>query len=215
MIMPTDLKESAQYIADWQNYLTEQTAIQERVIEQHTKGVHKLEGEKKLLALTEQARDILVTATAATQDQVREFIEDLVSLALQSVFGVEYFFVLDFKQQRGQSEIRPVILWKQEQFDPKGEVGGDIVDVASFALRLVLWALSDRRSAPVFILDEPFKFLSKDRSDEAANMLRGISELLGIQIIMISHDEGLIVAADRSWEVRKGTDGNAEVEQLN
>jgi DNA repair exonuclease SbcCD ATPase subunit len=213
--MATPLNEAREYIDQWQKFVTEQRTLEQSVSNRLADATEKLENDRKLLGLTEQARDILVSASAATQDQVREFIEEVVSLALQSVFGAEYYFALEFKQQRGQSEISPVIMWRQQKFDPRADVGGGIVDVASFALRLVLWVLSDDETSPVFILDEPFKFVSKDKSDEVANMLKGISDLLGIQVIMISHDEGLIVTADRSWEVRMGSDGTAEVEQLN
>ncbi len=211
--MPLDVKETNNYLRDWSDYHTKQLVLQERLNDQCRQAGIELKYDEKLLKATKRARDILIAATAATQDQVREYIEELVSLALQSVFGMEYFFILEFQEKRGQSEIKPTILWKQEKFSPRDEVGGGVVDIASFALRLVLWTLSGNRTAPVFILDEPFKFLSKDKTEAAADMLRGIADLLGIQVIMISHDEGLIVAADKSWTVRRGRDGTAEVMQ--
>lgn len=205
------LAETGTYLRKWQRYLDEQNALQDQT-ERHIAETQKqLEANRRKLALTEKARELLIAATAATQDQVRDFIEELVSLALQSVFGEEYSFTLEFHERRGQSEMEPVIMWQDERLSPRDEVGGGVVDVASFALRLVLWALSAKRSAPVFLLDEPFKFLSKDRTEAAADMLKGVAELLGIQIIMVSHDEGLVKAADKSWTVRRNSKGIAEV----
>ena len=201
------------FLTEWRQYVDKNVALRERVTEQHKDAVHSLASNKTLFALTEEARELLIAATSATQEQVKEFIEEMVSLALQSVFGSEYWFTLESHSKRGQPEMEPIILWKQERLSPKGEVGGGVVDVVSFALRLVLWVLSSDRSAPVFILDEPFKFLSKDKTDAAASMIRGIADLLGVQIIMVSHDLGLIDTAAKSWTVRRDPNGVAEVSE--
>ncbi len=201
------------YLTERRHFVDRSLALQERVQTQHKAAIDDLARYKGLLALTEQVRELFIAATAATQEQVKEFIEEMVSLALQSVFGNEYWFTLESHSRRGQPEMEPIILWKQERLSPKGEVGGGVIDVVSFALRLVLWVLSSNKSSPTFILDEPFKFLSKDRTDAAASMIKGIADLLGIQIIMVSHDLGLIDTASKSWTVRRGPNGVAEVSE--
>jgi len=206
-----DAAETEAYLKDWQQFVDGQTALRIVARERLATAKEKLDGIKDKLVATEGARDLLIAATAATQKQVKEFIEELVSLALQSVFGIEYYFVLEAHNRRGQAELEPIILWHQARLSPRGETGGGVVDVASFALRLVLWALSAKRSRPVFILDEPFKFVSKDMTDAVATMLKSVAELLGIQIIMVSHDDGLIAAADKSWTVARDGKGRAKV----
>ena len=207
----SDQGETGEYLQEWHRFVDGQTALRTEANERLARIKIELKSARKELGITENARDLLIAATAATQDQVKEFIEELVSLALQSVFGIEYYFVLEAKERRGQAELEPIILWRQERLSPRGETGGGVVDVASFALRLVLWALSAKRSSPVFILDEPFKFLSKDKTEAAAAMLKSVADLLGCQIIMVSHDEGLAIIADRSWTVTRGGSGKAVV----
>ena len=201
------------YLTERRHFVDRSFALQERVKTQHKAAIDDLARYKGLLALTEEARELFIAATAATQEKVKEFIEEMVSLAVQSVFGSEYWFTLESHNRRGQPEMEPIILWKQERLSPKGEVGGGVIDVVSFALRLVLWVLSSNKSAATFILDEPFKFLSKDRTDAVSSMIRGLADMLGVQIIMVSHDLGLIDTASKSWTVRRNPDGIAEVSE--
>jgi DNA repair exonuclease SbcCD ATPase subunit len=62
------------------------------------------------------------------------------------------------------------------------------------------------RSRNVLILDEPFGNLSVDLMPRASEMIKQISERLGLQIIMVTHAEELIQAADKTFRVniRKG-----------
>ena len=205
--------QTGSYLREWKTWIDGQDALLEHTKDELFQSKKKVGVTKIRLGNVTEAHNVLIEATAATQNQVKEFVEELVSLALQSVFGIEYSFILEFHERRGQVELEPIIMWQQEPRSPRDEVGGGVVDVASFALRLVLWALSAKRSSPVFILDEPFKFVSKDMTDSIAAMLKSVADLLGIQIIMVSHDDGLIAAADRSWTVTKK--GDVSVVEMN
>ena len=46
--------------------------------------------------------------------------------------------------------------------------------------------------------------LSRDLHHKAAEMLKEISEKLGLQIIMVTHSEELIEAADKVFTIRAG-----------
>ena len=205
--------EIGSYLREWKTWLDGQDALLERTKDELLQSRKKVGVTKIRLGNVTDAHNVLIEATAATQNQVKEFVEELVSLALQSVFGIEYSFILKFHERRGQVELEPIVMWRGEHLSPRDETGGGVVDVASFALRLVLWALSAERSASVFILDEPFKFVSKDMTDAVASMLKSVADLLGIQVIMVSHDDGLIAAADRSWTVTKK--GDVSVVEMN
>lgn len=209
-----NVTRAKQRVTEWESYVGAQRA-RRADLDNRLKEIRKaLADGRRQSKEMEQARNILVTATAATQDQVRAFIEETVTLALQSVFGSDYVFSLDIRSKRGQSEMEPLILWQGDKFSPRSDVGGGVIDIVSFALRLTLWALQSERTAPVLLLDEPFKFLSKDKTAAAAAMLKGLGEMLGIQILMVSHDAGLIEAADRAWQVRRSNEGIAEVSEL-
>ena len=83
---------------------------------------------------------------------------------------------------------------------PMDASGGGTIDIALFALRLGSWSLSQPRSRPVIILDEPFRFVSRDKMPLAGQMLKETSEQLGLQIILITHIAELIEWSDKVFE---------------
>ncbi len=161
----------------------------------------KLSGAVVLLDNTEGAREVVVNVMKLTQEQVKTYIEEVVSLALSVVYGSDYVFELEFNIKRNQSEITPWLVKDGDRFSLKDEVGGGVCDICSFALRLVLWSLSSSPTSPVFILDEPGRFLSRDKQPLFGEMIQQVSKLMGVQIILVSHSPDLIDTADRAYEV--------------
>jgi DNA repair exonuclease SbcCD ATPase subunit len=55
-------------------------------------------------------------------------------------------------------------------------------------------------------MDEPLKFLSVDRQEYASAMIKQLSERLGLQFIIVTHEEELAAHADKTFSVsiRKG-----------
>ncbi|KKN89679.1 hypothetical protein LCGC14_0235250 [marine sediment metagenome] len=151
--------------------------------------------------LSGRARDIVNSVLVLTQEKVCTFVEDVVSLALSVVYGDEYKFELEFDVKRNQSEATPWILKDGDRFSPREEVGGGVLDVTSLSLRFAFWSLMVPKPAPVFILDEPGRFLSRDKQGQFGRMLKELSEMLGVQIIMVSHSTDIIEQADKAYEV--------------
>ena len=157
----------------------------------------------KIIADVEQAREIVNQVLLITQEKVKTYIEEIVSLALSLVYGDEYSFEFEFAIKRNQTEVTPWIVKGSERFSVVDEVGGGVRDVASFALRLVIWSLLEPKTSSTFILDEPGRNLSRDIQPLFGQMLQRISKLLGVQVIMISHSNDLIESADTAYEVRQ------------
>lgn len=164
-------------------------------------------------AVLERAREIINEVLILTQGSVRKFVEDVVTLALSAVYGDEYRFELEYNIARNRSEAIPWITKGGERVSPREEVGGGVLDIVSLSLRLVVWALLDPRPAPVFILDEPAKFLSRDLQAAFGRMLKDMSELLGLQIILVSHSTDIIEQADKAYEVSQAG-GVSTVEEI-
>jgi DNA repair exonuclease SbcCD ATPase subunit len=55
-------------------------------------------------------------------------------------------------------------------------------------------------------LDEPLRFLSSDNQEKASRMIKELSQRLGIQFIIVTHESILASYADKVFEVsiRKG-----------
>jgi len=153
---------------------------------------------------TEKAKVIIQTVAQKTQEQLEYRISELVTLAMKSIFPEPYEMHLDFVKKRDKTEAE-ITFSKDggEKINPMNASGGGVVDVAAFALRVTLWSLQNPKSRNVIILDEPFRFLSTDLQPKAGELLKEISERLGIQFIIITHEEELVESADKVFTVRQ------------
>ena len=168
---------------------TELLDVQQQIRKENTRSAH-----------LESARDVVNTVLLLTQEQVKQFVEEVVSLALSIVYGDGYSFELEYDIKRNQSEVTPWIVQNGDRFAPRDEVGGGVKDVCSFALRLALYSLMSPKPAPVFILDEPGRFLG-DKQGEFGRMIKSVSEMLGVQILMVTHSREAVKHADLVYSV--------------
>lgn len=151
------------------------------------------------LAALEKAQVLIQVTAQETQEKLRYHIEDIVQTALEACFPNEYDFVVDFNMKRGRTEADMYLLGEGGRVNPEDAAGGGLVDVMSFALRLAAWTLSGTDA--VIVLDEPFKFLSENLRPLAGQILRELSEKLGLQIIMVTHDKHMVEISDKVFEI--------------
>lgn len=161
---------------------------------------------EKELKFSQQAHLIIQTVAKQTQQELEYRIAEPVILALAAVFPDPYSFGVEFIEKRNKTEADLHFLKDDIKYDPLTSAGGGPVDVASFALRMALWSLKRPRTRNVIVLDEPFRFLSRDLQPKAGLMLKEVSDKLGLQIIMITHNSDLIEAGDKVFEtsIEKG-----------
>lgn len=160
-----------------------------------------------------EAKDALLVVAAAAQQRAKTKIETLVTSAIRSVYDRNFSFELKFKESRGRSTAIPIVREGEVEYDAKGDLGGGMVDIISFALRIVIWAMQRERtrSRPFMVLDEPMKFVGHgELMDRAAVFMKSISRRLGIQFVIMTHEPQLADVADRSWRTRH-TNGKTEV----
>lgn len=174
-------------------------------MEQIEKRISELEKDrvayKKDAELSSKAQEIIQSVAKATQEELEYHISDLVSLALASVFDNPYKLDVKFEIKRGKTECQLSFVRGDVSIHPMTASGGGAVDIASFGLRVALWSLSRPRTAPILLIDEPFKHLSRNMHGKASEMLSTISKRLGVQIIMVSHSDDLIDCADKTFIV--------------
>lgn len=171
-----------------------------QVKEQIEAITQKVNALSRTIRLTEQAQTIMQEVARLTQEELKYQISDIVTLALASVFNDPYTFEVEFVTRRGKTEADLWFVRRGTKIHPLDASGGGAVDVACFALRVALWKLSQPHTRPVLILDEPFKHLSIDLQGRAADMVKALSQELGLQIIEISHVQDAIESADKVFE---------------
>ena len=164
------------------------------------------------IKLLEQAQVFLQRVAQDTQSQLKFQIEDIVNLALETCFPNEYEFQLQFNIARGKTDAELVFLSQKtgRPIDPMNASGGGVVDLTCFALRSARYAL-EQGVDNVIILDEPFRFISRDLQARAGEILKSLSTKLGLQIVMVTHIGQMIDVADKVFEVKKNSDGRSVV----
>lgn len=177
---------------------------------QETKELKKF-SEKKL-KLIEEAQVFLQTVAQNTQEKLKFDIEAIVNLALESVFPNEYLFQMNFNVSRGKTEAELIFQDKRtgQTIDPMEASGGGVVDLTCFALRISAFAL-ESGTDNLIILDEPFKFISRDLQERAGEILKKLSEKMKLQIIMVTHIPEFIEVADKVFEVKKNENGVSRI----
>jgi len=147
----------------------------------------------------QKARVIIQTVAQTTQERLEHHISSLVTMALASVFPDPYTFVLQFVKRREKTEADLIFVKDGNEGSPMDVSGGGPLDVASFALRTATWAIKPTRN--VLILDEPFRFVSRNLQLACSEMLKYISEKLEIQLIVVSHIPEIMDKADKVFNV--------------
>lgn len=139
---------------------------------------------KENLAAVEQAQQILQTVAATVQQHAHAQIASLVTRCLQSVFEEPYEFVIHFHRKRGKTEAE--FGFKRGKYEVDADaVGGGVIDVASFALRLACLMLTRPQARKLVLLDEPFKFVhGAGNRARAAELLQVLAKETGFQFII-------------------------------
>jgi DNA repair exonuclease SbcCD ATPase subunit len=124
---------------------------------------------------------------------------------LDTCWDKEYEFAVDFeiKRNRTEASLNFMAVDKEIKYavDPVEEDAGGAIDVASFALRLAAWSLG--KTEPVIVVDEPFKWLSKDLKFKAGELMMELRDKLKLQFIMVTHIDDMIDISDRVFIVTK------------
>lgn len=167
---------------------------------------------EKKLKLIEEAQAFLQKVAQSTQENLKFKIEDIVNLALESVFPNEYLFQMNFNVSRGKTEAELIFQDKRtgQTIDPMEASGGGVVDLTCFALRISAFAL-ESGTDNLIILDEPFKFISRDLQERAGEILKKLSQKMKLQIILVTHIPEFIDIADKVFEVKKNDKGISRV----
>ena len=150
----------------------------------------------------EKAKEIVREVGLKTQEHLQYHISDITTLALESIFDDPYTLKVEFVQRRNKTECDLLFEREGEKVDPLSASGGGAVDVASFALRIASWSMQQPRSRSVIMLDEPMRFLSVDLQEKASMMIKELSKRLGLQFIIVSHENELANFADQEFNVR-------------
>lgn len=158
-----------------------------------------LKSNRKKVKNLEKAHEIVKLVGGETQQQLHYHISDITSLALEGVFENPYKLVLDFVERRGKVECDLLFERDGNIIKPKRASGFGALDISSLALRIACWSMMSPRTRPTIVIDEPFRNLSEKYHEPASQMVKEISDKLGIQFIISTHTPALASYADREF----------------
>lgn len=184
---------------DLRTKLDRKRGEQSRLETQRDEKLDKIKHLKRSLRKHERAREIVKQVGLQTQKELEYHISDVTTLALESVFEDPYALEVKFVERRGKTECDLIFTRDGQQMDPMFASGGGALDVAAFALRVASWSMQTPRKRSTIILDEPMKNLSEEYQDKGSAMLKEVSEKLGIQFIIITHNSTLAQYADKTF----------------
>ena len=156
---------------------------------------------KKSLHLHEKAKEVIRIVGLETQQKLQFHISDITSLALEAVFPDPYELKANFVQRRNKTECDLTFVRDEMEIDPIEASGVGAIDVAAFALRIASWSMNIPHTRNTIILDEPFRFLSKNYQEQASMMIKEISQKLGIQMLIVTHETALTESADKIFNI--------------
>lgn len=175
-----------------------QQTLEQQLLQTQT----KIKNDKRSLRKHERAREIVREVGLKTQQELQYHISDITSLALDAVFEDPYTLEAEFVERRGKTECDLWFVRNNKRIDPIDASGGGAVDIAAFALRVASWSMQTPHSRPTIILDEPLKNLSIEYQKKGSQMLKEVSEKLGIQFIIITHESVLAEYADKQFNTK-------------
>ena len=142
------------------------------------------------------------------RSEVIDKIINLVSYGLQSILeDATYKLILEEKEQRNQKVYSFFIEHSGLKTPILNSVGGGIINLLSLLFHVVLLSVSSK--SKTLILDEPFANLSVSYRERTADFIKQLSEKMGIQFIIVSHEEEIVEAADVSYTI---ADKNGKVQ---
>lgn len=150
---------------------------------------------------TNEALTFVQQIAKATTSNLEDHLSSIGTLALGIVFDEPMEFIARVETRRDQIEVDMLIREDGEEVSPKKTAGGGAVDIIDYAEQVAFWALYPNR--PVFLLDEPFKYVSPDLQEKVSEMVKTIANELELQHIIISHAEDVNMAADRTFTMKK------------
>ena len=159
-----------------------------RNVTTETKALKRLQRD---LAAWREIQELTQHVAATCQNRVHKQICEVVTVCLAAIFDEPYTFLIRFVNKRGRTEAVPVFVRDGEEVVDIDDIGGGVVDIACFALRLAAVVSSLPPIRRLLVLDEPYRFVSKKLRPKVAAMLEAFSKQMKCQIVLTTHEDEL------------------------
>lgn len=188
-LLSLELSQLSESLAQQRRRLDRTTAERELLIRQRKQL--ELQHNEKSVELDKLAQVIRLMESLADagQKEMIGLITKIATVGMTEVFGSPILLVAEVREKRGTQglELKLVIDGNLRDLD---QVGGGLIDVLSFILQVAVVKLMG--AAPVLLLDEPFKHLSKNYLPRISQLVNSLASLMGMQIVIVTHENQLV-----------------------
>lgn len=156
----------------------------------------------------DRASILLQNTAKAKRLFIKEQIESIGTVALQTVYGLNYRLKLELEQDKNKPKCKIYVVEKRGDVtlvrEPENFNGGGVVDVCSIALRFAMLQIysNPKLDGPV-LLDEPGKHVSKEYASALSEFIKTLSDKLNRQIIFITHNEYMALSSSNIITITK------------
>lgn len=208
-----------------QKQYTEDKTKHDLLQKEKTEIIQKLADSDFLQKNLELESEIISKAAKNARKEAGTLLETMASHALQFIFEENKAVEIQFNE-RDECYIyivKEVVLEdgsiEKAYMDPNGADGGGLADAVSFSLLIAMNSFTEPKNEFALVFDEPSKYISKGlelgNPKRVAQFFKDISLDLNKQIILVSHNDSLIGAADKAFKVSLDIDKNiSHVEEI-
>lgn len=177
----------------------------DQLVDEKQERQKRIEKLKEEVDIFEETRILLQETAEYARRQAKQQIENLVTKALQYIFGAEFSFEIEIEEKRGRpsAEFYVVSEYQDQKLknNPQMARGGGIVDVVSLALRIAILESYRPKVAGPLVLDEPAKHVSEEYISNVAQFLKYVNQHFSRQVIIVTHKSHLSQIGDKSFRV--------------
>jgi len=153
----------------------------------------------------QKAFDFVKEVALQTQQEIEVRVSDIATLGMTTVLKDPYDIVLEFVERKNKTEGNIwCVMANSEKIKPLDATGGGVGNVAALSLRIASLSLQQQQGCmPLLILDEPFHFLTRNYQPYASALLKEMSDMTGMQIIIVTQYDEIEQYADRTFQIEK------------
>ena len=171
--------------------------------EQIDKNSTECIGLKEDLELGIESLSFLEEVAIGRRNSVKDKIENVITEALQVVYGDRYRIELVYQVKNNRSFMDIELIKPSKKGEIRrdmGGYGGGVADTISVPLRLLI-LLGNKKTNRVCILDEAYKHVDPARIENVGPFLKEIANRLNIQIIICTHHSTIRGQSDNVFEI--------------
>ena len=160
----------------------------------YEKEIRIIEEGERVLHAYEVATDVIRQLSRKAKETFHKQIQEMVTYCLKEVFGEDaYEFKIKFELKNGKVVAEFVLVKDNYEYNPLTALGGGVLSVCCFALRLSVIYLTRNTKRSIMLLDEPFSQLSVEYRDRVACLLHKLANQFNFQFIMVTHADEFMI----------------------